>query len=76
MMTSTYFYQECPTCGRTLQVRVAYLGKRVACQHCGASFEATDPESGAFPPADSGSGLLQRANELLESIDMIRSRPR
>ena len=32
----TYFVQECPTCGRRLQVRVIYLGKRVACRHCGA----------------------------------------
>jgi ribosomal protein L37AE/L43A len=35
-----YFIQECPTCGRRLQVRVIYLGKRVACHHCGAQVAA------------------------------------
>ena len=27
MPGGTYFVQECPTCGRSLQVRVEYLGK-------------------------------------------------
>jgi hypothetical protein len=29
MSSSTYFVQECPICGRQLQIRVEYLGKRV-----------------------------------------------
>ncbi len=32
MSNPTYFVQECPTCGRRLQIRVEYLGKRVVCQ--------------------------------------------
>jgi lysine biosynthesis protein LysW len=67
MPCSTYFVQECPTCGRTLQVRVEYLGKLVRCQHCGAGFEATDLSAAEpyVPPAPSS--VLARANELLAS---------
>jgi hypothetical protein len=65
MPRSTYFVQECPTCGRNLQVRVEHLGKHVICQHCGAEFEACEPGSPA--PSDSGLSLLERAEQLLES---------
>jgi hypothetical protein len=64
-----YFVQECPTCGRSLQIRVAYLGRRVVCQHCNGQFEACDPASAAYPPCDSGLAILQRADELLETVD-------
>jgi hypothetical protein len=67
MTRSTYFVQECPTCGRNLQVRVQYLGKQVLCQHCGARFEACDPSSGAYPPPSSSLSLLERAEQLLQS---------
>ena len=68
MAGGTYYVQECPTCGRSLQVRVEYLGKHVACQHCGAKFEACDPASSNYPPMDSGISLLARAEELLDSV--------
>jgi DNA-directed RNA polymerase subunit RPC12/RpoP len=67
MSRSTYFVQECPTCGRNLQVRVHYLGKQVVCQHCGARFEAYDASSGAIPPPSSSLSVLARAEELLQS---------
>jgi DNA-directed RNA polymerase subunit RPC12/RpoP len=67
MTRSTYFVQECPTCGRNLQVRVQYLGKQVVCQHCGARFEACDPSSGAYPPPSSSLSLLERAEQLLQT---------
>ena len=67
MSASTYFDQECPTCGRLLQVRVEYLGKSVACRHCRGEFEACDPASPAYPPSESGIRLMQRAEELLAS---------
>jgi len=65
--TTTYFVQECPTCGRNLQVRVEYLGKQVVCQHCGARFEACEPGSAAYPPPSSSLSLLERAEQLLQS---------
>ena len=76
MSNTTYFLQECPTCGRDLRIRVAYLGKMVVCQHCKAKFEACDPSSAAYPPSDSGIALLQRADELLASVESQRMRPR
>jgi hypothetical protein len=63
----THFVQECPTCGRRVQVRVIYLGKRIACRHCGAQFTPCDPQSPAYPPLDSGLALLARADQLLEA---------
>jgi DNA-directed RNA polymerase subunit M/transcription elongation factor TFIIS len=66
MAGATYYVQECPTCGRNLQVRVEYLGKRVACQHCGARFEASDPSTSSYP-SDSSLSILARADELIKA---------
>jgi hypothetical protein len=68
-----YYIQECPTCGRNLRIRVAYLGNRVVCQHCHGRFVATDPHSGDPAPPDSGIGLLKRADHLLELADRYAS---
>jgi ribosomal protein L37AE/L43A len=65
MSKATFFVLECPTCGRHLEVRVKYLGRIVACQHCRAQFEAFDPTSRAPRPSDSGIALLERVEELL-----------
>jgi hypothetical protein len=69
MPSSTFFIQECPTCGRSLQVRVRFLGKTVTCIHCRGEFEACDPTSAKYPPQLSGIRLLQRADELLDSVE-------
>ena len=76
MAGPTYFAQECPTCGRNLQIRIEYLGKNVVCQHCGGEFEALDPSGSEYPTSASGMALLQRANELLETVERHRSIPR
>jgi hypothetical protein len=67
MPSKPYFLQECPTCGRSLEVRVQYLGKMVACRHCRGSFVATDP-SDRHDPANSGIALMKRADELLATF--------
>ncbi len=74
MPTSTYFVQECSTCGRNLQVRVEYLGKKVVCQHCGARFEACDQENSDLM-ADSSTSVLERADELIRQsgINLARA---
>ncbi|MCA9263925.1 MAG: hypothetical protein KDA60_08735 [Planctomycetales bacterium] len=64
----TYYVQNCPTCGRSLQVRLQYLGKRVVCRHCHGEFIATDPESQSASSA-SDSSILARADELLSSLE-------
>lgn len=71
MSGATYFVQECPTCGRRLQVRLEYLGRVVVCQHCRGEFEATDPSL----LGGKDSELLSRAEQLLASAD-VRVRPR
>ena len=65
MPSPTYFVQECETCGRNLQVRVEYLGRKVVCQHCGARFVVSEPGNSAAPATDTGSSLMARADELL-----------
>jgi DNA-directed RNA polymerase subunit RPC12/RpoP len=76
MPNSTYFIQECPTCGRRLQIRVEYLGKRVRCQHCRGQFVATDPAGVRGDPAGQENALLRRADELLEYAAQQRPQPR
>ena len=73
MSQSTYFVQECPTCGRNLQVRVEYLGKRVTCRHCSAIFEASDGSLPGHSNDSSGISLLDRADALLASASRITS---
>ncbi len=73
MSRSIYFVQECPTCGRTLQVHVEYLGRQVVCQHCHGRFEAHDPSNTGPATSDSGIDLLRRADELLGSAGEARS---
>jgi hypothetical protein len=70
MPRSTYYVQECPTCGRNLQIRVEYLGKVVECQHCHARFEACEPGSMECSAVDSGLSLLERAEQLLQSASL------
>lgn len=65
MNQSSHFIQQCPKCGRSLRVRVEYLGRQVACQHCQGRFLACDPESPQHSLSDSGLSLLRRADELL-----------
>ena len=71
MPNVTYFVQDCPTCGRKLNIRVEYLGKRVVCQHCQGAFAAWNPEGAPQhqPASDVGGNLLDRAQELLEMAD-------
>lgn len=64
MSSCTYFVQECPTCGRSLEVRVEYLGREVVCQHCRGHFTAYDPAT-ALVPSVEVSTLLNRADQLL-----------
>jgi hypothetical protein len=68
MSRSTFFVQSCPTCGRSVQVCVEYLGKRVACDHCQGIFYAMDPDLDV-PASDDSSVILRRANQLLATVD-------
>lgn len=72
MASSVYFLQHCPACGRSLQVRVDYLGKAIGCQHCNANFVAQQENSHAA--SESGLGLLDRADELLRAAEAYRAK--
>jgi len=71
MSNSTYFVQECPTCGRRLQVRVEYLGKQLVCQHCQGRFTAADPSGTPVEAGPSANALLRRADELLDTLHAL-----
>lgn len=68
MPSGAYFIRSCPTCGRSLEVRVEYLGKVVSCRHCSAHFDTSDPPYHSDGASESSLNLLARADELLESI--------
>jgi uncharacterized protein (DUF983 family) len=77
MFGTAFFIQGCPTCGRRLQVRVTYLGKKVACKHCRAEFTACDPDSRPVATADSSHiVLMDRVEALLASVEGAKRRPR
>ncbi|MEM6365713.1 MAG: response regulator [Planctomycetota bacterium] len=67
---SIRFHQQCPTCGRRIDVRAELLGRTVACQHCMAEFVAT-----ANDDLDMGSSdvdnLLARAEAMLERTSTV-----
>jgi hypothetical protein len=76
MSSPTYFVQECPTCGRRLQIRVEYLGRRVVCQHCQGRLTAADPANLRCDEATSADALIRRADELLETVSRRKPQPR
>lgn len=68
MATVTFFYEDCPVCGRPLRVDVRFMGRWVLCSHCegefvagqrqfprpvAASDAATTSPTGGVPPVDS-----------------------
>ncbi|EAQ77229.1 hypothetical protein [Blastopirellula marina] len=69
MSIVTYFIQQCPTCGRRLQVRINDLGRPVSCQHCHAEFTATDPSIPSQPISalDSVEMALRKAEAFLST---------
>lgn len=68
MSAMTFFYQECPVCGRSLRVAVKYFGKPMSCSHCGGEFRAGDfcgrvpVQDGESRPVDDESGVILHAH--------------
>lgn len=63
-MSGVHFVQQCPTCGRRVQVRLELMGRQVNCQHCKARFVG-----GLEEPTDE---VLDRADELLADAEAMR----
>ena len=61
MSSPTYFVQECPTCGRRLQIRVEYQGVAWCASIARGALIVADPAR----RRDCGNMLLKRADELL-----------
>lgn len=74
MPSTVYFVQNCPACGRSLQVRIAYLGKGIECQHCKAEFVASQQQEEQVAASESGLALLDRADELLKAAQEYKRR--
>ncbi len=70
MIRDVYYHQHCPVCGRTLQIRVQLLGRRVYCQHCGGGFVALDEHTTPFS-SSSLKSTAARADELLEKAALV-----
>lgn len=68
---SSHFVKACPTCGRTLQIQVRYMGREVSCGHCQGRFLAFHNDLAHETLADLHQpvNVMQRADELLNSID-------
>jgi rRNA maturation protein Nop10 len=60
------YLQNCPVCGRPLEIPAEYRGRELNCRHCGGQFTAIDPSSPFFAAQNSTSALLRRADRLLE----------
>jgi hypothetical protein len=75
---NVYYHQGCPVCGRTLEINVNLLGRRVYCQHCGGGFVAMDASMGGCDPSnreaavDRVDALLERAAMMLEQATSAR----
>ncbi len=67
MPSGAFFIRSCPTCGRSLEIRVEYLGKRVSCRHCSAQFDTMEDDY-SDAASESSLRLLARAEELIESV--------
>ena len=65
MASTTFFFQECPTCGRHLRIRVEHLGRQMTCVHCSGILLAHDSVLRGSSEIIRIPSLLDRAEELL-----------
>lgn len=74
MASGTFFARSCPTCGRTLEIRVELLGREVECVHCHANFQA-DSEQTKQVDDQRIEQILARAQEYIDSVNPVDSTP-
>lgn len=80
MVGSSHFAKSCPTCGRLVHIQVRYMGRELNCGHCNGQFVAYHDDRAADDRAatedslsslGSPTNLMQRAEELLNSLDDV-----
>jgi hypothetical protein len=60
------FLQNCPVCGRPLEISIELCGRTLNCEHCGGHFIACDPSNPKAAAQNTSEGLLHRADQLLD----------
>jgi hypothetical protein len=67
MMQLTHVVEDCPICGRPVEVASEAIGREVACGHCRGQFVVFESADGETTAVVSGeTNLLERADRLLE----------
>ena len=74
MASGTCFVRACPTCGRSLEVRIELLGREVQCIHCGATFTARHEEIDHAEDKRIEQALA-RAQRYIDSLNVASSEP-
>jgi len=67
IMQLTYVVEDCPICGRPLEIAKETIGREAACGHCGGQllvFQAVDGETSVVTCGEAN--LIDRADRLLE----------
>ncbi len=82
MMQLTHIVEDCPICGRPVEVARKAVGRDVACGHCGGQFAVYEDDLGGTNVVACGeTNLLERADRLLEvmtqeaALDSATERP-
>jgi len=74
MSAITFFFQECPVCGRSLRVPVKYFGREMSCSHCAGEFIAGKQKEPAEQCQREAEGdLAGPLNELLRPVVLAHS---
>ena len=71
-----FFIQNCPTCRRRLQIKLAWLGRRVRCQHCQREFTARDPNGESAALDERVDQWLQNTHQMAPDQVEFAPRPR
>jgi CheY-like chemotaxis protein len=67
MMQLTYLVEDCPICGRPVEIAMKAIGHKVVCGHCQGQFVVVDANDGGVRTVPFGeTNLLERADQLLE----------
>ena len=64
MSALTFFYQNCPVCGRGLRISAKYFGRQMTCTHCQGEFRAGKeelPEQSSMPESGLPTSLISRS---------------